>query len=118
MRSKLLRMTGESEGATSLERTFAEAGFEAAVRAFGHGQLQRLQEKTGRGEYVPALTYLEASVQAGDNEQAFEWLTKAATERNRLALEIKANPFFDPLRGDPRFDKIVNAILPVTSGSP
>jgi serine/threonine-protein kinase len=43
----------------------------------------------------------------GDKEQAFAWLAKAVEERNRLAFEIKVNPIFDPLRGDPRFQALV-----------
>jgi len=47
----------------------------------------------------------------GGTEQAFTWLAKAVAERNRLALEIRVNPIFDPLRGDPRFETLVFAIL-------
>ncbi|MBA3385277.1 MAG: hypothetical protein H0T95_01405, partial [Chthoniobacterales bacterium] len=63
------------------------------------------------------VEYVICNIRAGDQEEAFTWLAKAAEERNRLALEIKVNPLFDPLRSDPRFDKIVNAILPSLTGS-
>jgi adenylate cyclase len=102
-----LNLSGEAEQAKILEQTFAAAGFEAAVRALAQKQLERLQEKTARGDYVPAWHYLMAYVRLGDNEQAFAWLAKAAEERNWLALQIKVNPILDPLRGDPRFEALV-----------
>jgi hypothetical protein len=74
-----------------------------------------LHERTGHGEYVPAVEYVKAYVRLGDKEQAFAWLAKAVAERNRLALEIKVNPLFDPLRSDPRFEKLVNQIIPPDS---
>jgi adenylate cyclase len=102
-----LNLSGEAEQAKILEQTFAAAGFEAAVRALAQKQLERLQEKTARGDYVPAWHYLMAYVRFGDNEQAFAWLAKAAEERNWLAFQTKVNPILDPLRGDPRFEALV-----------
>jgi adenylate cyclase len=102
-----LNLSGEAEQAKILEQTFAAAGFEAAVRALAQKQLERLEEKTARGDYVPAWHYLMAYVRLGENEQAFAWLAKAAEERNWFALQIKVNPILDPLRADPRFEALV-----------
>ncbi len=115
--SKALSLTRADQDAALLERTYASSGFQAAVRALAQSQLERLKEKSARGEYVAAVEYVICNIRAGDQEEAFTWLAKAAEERNRLALEIKVNPLFDPLRSDPRFDKIVNAILPSLTGS-
>jgi len=49
---------------------------------------------------------VKSYVRSGDKEQAFTWLAKAVQERNRLAWEFKVNPLFDPLRSDPRFQKL------------
>ena len=39
---------------------------------------------------------------------AFEWLEKAYEDRSILSNGfIKANPIFDPLRSDPRFDDLL-----------
>jgi adenylate cyclase len=105
-----LNLSGEAEQAKILEQTFAAAGFEVAVRALAQKQLEQLQEKTARGHYVPAWHYLMAYVRLGDNEQAFAWLAKAAEERNWFAFQIKVNPILDPLRGDPRFEALVQKI--------
>ena len=33
-------------------------------------------------------------------------------ERNWFALQTKVNPIFDPLRGDPRFEALIQKSLP------
>ena len=110
--SKALSLSGAAEDASLLERTYVSSGFDRAIRALAQKQLERFKEKTMRGEYVPAVEYVTAYMRLGDKERAFAWLAKAVAERNRLALVIKVNPIFDPLRGDPRFEKLVNQIMP------
>jgi eukaryotic-like serine/threonine-protein kinase len=43
----------------------------------------------------------------GEHEKAIEWLEKAYEERNEYLSYIKADPRFDPLRTDPRFQDIL-----------
>jgi TolB-like protein/lipoprotein NlpI len=105
-----LNLSGEAEQAKILEQTFAASGFGAAVRALAQKQLERLQEKTARGDYVPAWHYLMGYVRLGENEQAFVWLAKATEERNWFAFQIKVNPILDPLRSDPRFGEILDTV--------
>ncbi|PYJ42011.1 MAG: hypothetical protein DME86_06755 [Verrucomicrobia bacterium] len=102
-----LTLNGESEHARILEQTYAACGFDAAVRASAQKQLLRLNEKTARGDYVPAAHYLMVYVRLGDNEEAFSWLARTVEERNWLALQIKVNPILDPLRSDPRFETLL-----------
>jgi TolB-like protein/class 3 adenylate cyclase/lipoprotein NlpI len=109
-----LTLSAEAEQARILEQTYAASGFEAAVRALAQKQLERLQEKTARGDYVPAWHYLMAHVRLGDNEQAFAWLAKAAKERNWFAFQVKVNPILDPLRADPRFEALVQKVFAET----
>jgi serine/threonine protein kinase/tetratricopeptide (TPR) repeat protein len=107
---KALTLSGEGEQASLLERTYAASGFETAVRALAQKKLERLNEKTGRGEYVPAAEYVMAYQRLGDKEKVFGWLAKAVEERNRFALEFKVNPIFDSLRGDPRFQDLLRRV--------
>jgi tetratricopeptide (TPR) repeat protein len=107
-----LNLNGETEQANILEQTFAASGFEAAVRAVAQKQLERLHEKTARGDYVPAWHYLMAFMRLRDNERAFASLAKAAEERNWFAFQIKVNPILDPLRSDPRFGEILDTVTP------
>ena len=109
--SKALHLSGVDENASLLERTYAKSGFDAAMHALAQKRLERFKGKTARGEYVPAVEYVTAYMRLGDKEQAFAWLAKAVEERNRLAFEIKANPIFDPLRGDSRFENLLQKVF-------
>jgi TolB-like protein/Flp pilus assembly protein TadD len=53
--------------------------------------------------YVPPAAFLNAYLGLGDKEEAFTWLERAAEERSNIMQFLKVHPFFDPLRGDPRF---------------
>ena len=107
-----LTLTGEKEEAAMLQQTYATSGFDSAVRKSAEKKLEALNAKIARDEYVPAAEFVRIYIRLGENEQAFVWLAKALQERNRLAWEFKINPLFDPLRGDPRFEKIVGSLAP------
>jgi cell wall assembly regulator SMI1 len=49
----------------------------------------------------------------GENDLAFEQLTIAANLPCSLSYgELLLHPYWDPLRGDPRFEKIVASLAP------
>ncbi len=100
---KALILRGAGEEASSLERSYAASGFEAAVRALAQHQLENLNGRVKRGEYVPAFEYVTAYTRLGDKEQAFAWLDKAVLERNGFVFRVKIDPIYDKLRADPRF---------------
>jgi Flp pilus assembly protein TadD len=80
------------------------------VRAYAHGGrraealrvLDELHRRRQKG-YVPAGAFLQAYLGLGDTEEAFAWLERAAEERSNIVQFLKVEPFFDLLRGDPRF---------------
>lgn len=81
-----------------LVQAYAGAGRRTeALRVLGE-----LHRRRQRG-YVPAAAFLNAYLGLGDTEEAFVWLERAAEERSNIMLFLKVHPFFDPLRGDPRF---------------
>ncbi len=81
-----------------LVRAYARAGRRAeALRV-----LDELHRRRKAG-YVPTAAFLNAYVGLGDTEEAFTWLERAAEERSNMTQFLKVHPFFDPLRGDPRF---------------
>jgi len=69
-------------------------------------ELKRRQQKL----YVPSAAFVNAYLGLGDNEQAFVWLEKAYQEQSNLLELLKVHPFFDPLRGDPRFADLVRRV--------
>jgi adenylate cyclase len=106
-----LALTGEREQAQLLEETFAESGVDAALRALAQKQLEKLQQKTARGEHVPAYHYMTVYMRLGDFEQTFSWMAKTVEERTWFALQLGVNPLLDPLRADPRFAKILASLV-------
>jgi hypothetical protein len=107
-----LSLSGEPEQARVVEETFAASGFDAAVRALARKQLEQLQEKSARGEHVPAYHYMTAYMRLGDTDQAFSWMKKTVEEPSWFALQLRVNPLLDPLRSDPRFGEILAALMP------
>lgn len=105
-----LALTGQTEHARVLEQVFATAGFEAAKRTLAERQLEDLERRRARGDYVPAAHYVFAHVRRGNVDDAFAWLPKMVGEPNWLALHLRVNPILDPLRDDPRFEKIVQSL--------
>jgi serine/threonine protein kinase/Flp pilus assembly protein TadD len=108
-----LALSGEREHARVLEQVFASSGFDAAVRTLGQRQLEDLDRKRLRGDYVPSAHYVFAYLRQGDLDQAFAWLPKMIDERNWFAFQLRVNPILDPLRSDPRFERLVNQIIPL-----
>jgi len=88
-----------------LVRAYAHAGRRAeALRLLD--ELKRRQQKG----YVPTAALVNAYLGLGDNEQAFAWLEKAYQEQSNLLGLLKVHPYFDPLRGDPRFKELVHRV--------
>jgi adenylate cyclase len=106
-----LNLTNRHEDARVLEQVFATSGFDVAVRTIAGRELEQLDAKHARGSYVPAAHYVFAHVRNGKLEDAFAWLPKMAQEPDWFALQIRVNPILDPLRDDPRFEKIAGSVV-------
>jgi ATP/maltotriose-dependent transcriptional regulator MalT len=60
-----------------------------------------------------AVTMARIAAQAGEKELALDQLAISAQEPAGLTYgDLKLNPLWDPLRGDPRFEKIVASLAP------
>jgi adenylate cyclase len=105
-----LNLNGRSEDARVLEQTFNAAGFDAAVRTLGERELEELDAKRARGEYVAAAHYVFVHIKRGKLEDAFALLPKMAEEPDWFALQMRVNPILDPLRSDRRFGEILETI--------
>jgi adenylate cyclase len=58
--------------------------------------------------YVPAYAFAVIHLALGEKDQALDWLEKAARDHDGLySTFFKVDPYLDPLRGDPRFEKII-----------
>ena len=87
------------------------------IRAYAHAGRRRdalrllaeLKARKSAG-YVPAAAFVNAYLGLGDNEQAFYWLEQAYKEKSNILQFVKTHPYFDPIRGDPRFADLVRRV--------
>jgi TolB-like protein/Flp pilus assembly protein TadD len=73
--------------------------------------LDQLRALAQRGE-VPAFRVAGIYVGLGDKNEAIEWLERSYQNKEfTLILDIKVHPGLDPLRGDPRFEALVEKMF-------
>ena len=72
------------------------------------GQLQQLATR----RYVTSYSFALVHIALGEKDKAIDWLERAYRDRAGpdIAL-IKVDPFFDDLRGDPRFEALLQKTL-------
>ena len=87
------------------------------IRAYAHagrrGDAMRLLaelKQRRKAGYIPAGAFVNAYLGLGDNEQAFYWLEQAYKEQSNILQFLKTHPYFDPIRGDPRFADLVRRV--------
>ena len=84
------------------------------IRAYSHagrrkealGLLAELHQRRRAG-FVPAGAFVNAYLGLGENDQAFAWLEQGYKEQSNILELLKVHPYFDPIRGDPRFADLV-----------
>ena len=101
------RIALDPERLAAFERGLEEGGYEGAQRGIADVLAARYG-KSGKwvwGGWGIAFRYLDA----GDYEQAIDWLEKAYEERDPN-LPYIGLPLYDPLRSDPRFQDLLRRI--------
>lgn len=88
-------------------------------RAHGYGRSgQRAQARHAmeklqglyRRQHIGPDPMLWAYVGMGDTDEAFTWFEKAYAAHSNLLTSLKVNPAYDPLRGDPRFQRLLRRV--------
>ena len=105
--TKAMLLTNDTELVATLGAANTKEGVDRAVRDVAAKRLDRLLRNRERGDYVPAIRFAREHLRAGDQEEALKWLTLACEERNVYSLLIGSDPFYDPLRADQRFSKLL-----------
>ncbi len=73
--------------------------------------LARLTEEA-KARYVPAYAFAVIHLALGEKDRALDWLEKGARDHDGFySTYINVDQYLDPLRGDPRFEALVSAIL-------
>ena len=103
---KAVSLSSGSPAATGiLIRAYAHAG----RRSDALQLLAELKQRRKAG-YIPAAAFVNAYLGLGDTEQAFYWLEQAYKEQSNILQFLKTHPYFDPIRGDPRFADLVRRV--------
>ncbi len=71
--------------------------------------LAKLKEVATR-KYVPAVYFAVIYTGLNEKDEAFRWLDKAYEERCEYLVYLGSEPLADPLRGDPRFARLLSRI--------
>jgi TolB-like protein/Tfp pilus assembly protein PilF len=79
---------------------------EKALRLLG--QLEDLKRRNGD---VLAFGLALIHLKLGQKEQAIDWLERSYLDKEPPIDTIKVNPALDPLRGDPRFEALVQKVV-------
>ena len=88
-------------------RRAAQQGDQAGARAMVESWIQKCvrTDRPGKSCYAAQIY---ASI--GEKDLAFTWLEKAYEERNPLLAYAKVMPYYDNLRGDPRFEGLLRRL--------
>ena len=113
MKGQLPEALKEYKKAAELDNDTAMLGFIAEISAkMGRrdealkilAQLQQLASQ----RYVSDYTFALVNLALGENEEAIAWLERAYEHRaGPDVMFIKLDPMLDPLRGHPRFERLV-----------
>jgi TolB-like protein/Flp pilus assembly protein TadD len=103
---KAVSLSSGSPAATGiLIRAYAHAGRRSdALRL-----LAELKQRRKVG-YIPAGAFVNAYLGLGDTEQTFYWLEQAYREQSNILQFLKTHPYFDSIRGDPRFADLIRRV--------
>ncbi len=85
---------------------------EQGLDAYYVFEVQRLLAMKRRNRPGYPTWLAQAYAGAGQKEEAFEWLAKAAQKRNLWLLHTLKSPAFDAIRTDPRFVEILGDLPP------
>ena len=71
--------------------------------------IDELKQRRKRA-YIPAEVFINPYLALSDYGEAFIWFERAYQEHSDVLQYLKVHPFFDPVRGDPRFTDLVRRV--------
>jgi TolB-like protein len=99
---------GRTEGLAKLARAYALQGDRPKALQF----LQEIKELDQQKKATWAYGYATAYLGLGDKSQAIDWLQRSyETKESGVIGNIGVDPLLDGLRGDPRFDALVQEVI-------
>ena len=103
---KTVAMMDRSPGSLAM---LATAHARAGNRAEALRLIEELKQRRQKG-YIPSGAFITTYLELGDDDEAFYWCNEAYKEQSAILQWIKVAPFFDPVRGDPRYTDLVHRV--------
>jgi len=94
---------GDTAAVRALDAGYARAGYAAALRAVA-------DVFVARGDPAKLWQVATLYTRAGDDENALDYLERAAGVRDPNLPYITIDPLFDGLRGEPRFQALIDTL--------
>jgi tetratricopeptide (TPR) repeat protein len=111
---KALEINDDPYDLALLGQAYARAGEREEAQRI----LARLSEEA-KSRYVHAYSFALMYLALGDKERAIDEMERAYRERAGDVLMIKVDPMLDDLRGNPRFEALVQKVFaPKNQSSP
>lgn len=108
-RQTFLRLVGDDDGADTLGKDYAASGYDEAMRNLYNRTLEAYQQ-VAEEQYVSPVAFAELYSLLNQKDDAFLWLEKAFAEGAPWLVYLPADPVFDNLRSDPRFNNLVRRV--------
>jgi TolB-like protein/DNA-binding winged helix-turn-helix (wHTH) protein/Tfp pilus assembly protein PilF len=96
------KLVPQSERSPGNVQLLATAYARAGNRTKAQRLVEELKQRRRKG-YIPAAAFIHAYLALGEYDEAFFWFGEAYKEQSQILQFLKVHPFFDPVRGDPRF---------------
>jgi eukaryotic-like serine/threonine-protein kinase len=105
--TKAVELNDDPSVLALLGQAYARAGQQDEAQKI----LVRLTEEA-KSRYVQAYSFVLMYLALGDKERAIDEMERAYRERDANVAQIRTDPMLDDLRGNPRFEVLVNQIVP------
>jgi serine/threonine-protein kinase len=103
--------------AASMERVYEKSGYDAALRHAANRltlacRLSRMLKflPASRRPYASTMVAAVLLSQAYEKDRCIAWLRKAVSDREPEVVALRHYPHWDFLRGDPRFEELVERV--------
>jgi Flp pilus assembly protein TadD len=73
-------------------------------------RILRRMEELGKTQYVPAIYTAAVYAALGERERFLDQVRKAVDERSDYVIYLRTEPWADPLRSDPEFQKLLQTV--------
>jgi tetratricopeptide (TPR) repeat protein len=99
--SKSQTLSDDPKFAETLRQAYASAGYNGYLKK----QIEHMISTSARGS-EPARSLAQIYATLGDQDAALRWLERAVEQRD-VWLYLKADPAYDNIRSNPRFQTLV-----------